>query len=74
MRCTHVGCSRYIPTSSANPLLDSISKNRERFILFNKTDLADPEANKVDGREGLFLFIRSFERWENNNGLEGFIC
>jgi len=37
-----------IPFSSANPLLDTLCRQRKRLILFNKTDLADELSNKVN--------------------------
>lgn len=36
-----------IPFSSANPLLEELSRDRKRIVVFNKTDLADPAANRV---------------------------
>lgn len=35
-----------VPLSSKNPDIDELGKNRSRLILLNKSDLADPEANK----------------------------
>lgn len=35
-----------IPLSSRNPDIDELGKNKSRLILLNKSDLADPEANK----------------------------
>ena len=39
--------SRYVPLSSANPIVDELARGRERFVIYNKTDLADPVANKA---------------------------
>lgn len=36
-----------IPLSSRNPDIDELGKNKSRLILLNKSDLADPEANKL---------------------------
>lgn len=36
-----------IPLSSRNPDIDELGKNKYRLILLNKSDLADPEANKL---------------------------
>lgn len=36
-----------IPFSSRNPDIDELGKNKSRLILLNKSDLADPEANKL---------------------------
>ena len=38
---------RYVPFSSANPLLEELALERPRFVIYNKSDLADPDANKV---------------------------
>lgn len=35
-----------VPLSSKNPDIDELAKNKARLILLNKSDLADPEANK----------------------------
>ncbi len=35
-----------VPLSSKNPDIDELGKNKARLILLNKSDLADPEANK----------------------------
>ena len=35
-----------IPISSRNPIIDELVQNKPRFILFNKSDLADTNANK----------------------------
>ena len=35
-----------IPTSSRNPDIDELGKNKSRIILLNKADLADPTVNK----------------------------
>ncbi|MDO5713442.1 MAG: ribosome biogenesis GTPase YlqF [Tissierellia bacterium] len=35
-----------IPSSSSNPLLKEVLKNKKRLILINKADLADPEENQ----------------------------
>lgn len=35
-----------VPLSSKNPDIDELGKNKSRLILLNKSDLADPEANK----------------------------
>lgn len=35
-----------IPLSSRNPDIDELGKNKSRLILLNKSDLADPAANK----------------------------
>ncbi|NTV79673.1 MAG: ribosome biogenesis GTPase YlqF [Clostridiales bacterium] len=35
-----------IPMSSRNPDIDELGKNKSRMILLNKSDLADPTANK----------------------------
>ncbi len=35
-----------IPLSSRNPDIDELGKNKSRLILLNKSDLADPEANR----------------------------
>ena len=34
------------PLSSRNPDIDELGKNKARLILLNKSDLADPAANK----------------------------
>ena len=34
------------PISSRNPDIDELGKNKSRIILLNKSDLADPKANK----------------------------
>ena len=34
------------PISSRNPDIDDLGKNKSRIILLNKSDLADPKANK----------------------------
>ena len=34
------------PISSRNPDIDDLGKNKSRIILLNKSDLADPRANK----------------------------
>lgn len=36
-----------IPTSSRNPDIDEIGKNKSRLIILNKSDLADKTANKI---------------------------
>ena len=36
-----------IPLSSRNPDIDELGKNKSRLILLNKSDLADPGANRV---------------------------
>lgn len=36
-----------IPLSSRNPDIDELGKNKSRLILLNKSDLADPKANKL---------------------------
>lgn len=36
-----------IPLSSRNPDIDELGKNKSRLILLNKSDLADPDANKL---------------------------
>ena len=36
-----------IPTSSRNPDIDEIGKNKSRLIILNKSDLADEAANKI---------------------------
>ena len=36
-----------IPLSSRNPDIDELGKNKSRLILLNKSDLADPAANKL---------------------------
>lgn len=36
-----------IPQSSRNPDIDSICQNKPRIVLLNKSDLADPAANKM---------------------------
>ncbi len=36
-----------IPLSSRNPDIDELGKNKSRLILLNKSDLADPGANKL---------------------------
>lgn len=36
-----------IPLSSRNPDIDELGKNKSRLILLSKSDLADPEANKL---------------------------
>ena len=36
-----------IPTSSRNPDIDEIGKNKSRLIILNKSDLADETANKI---------------------------
>ena len=36
-----------IPLSSRNPDIDELAKNKSRMILLNKSDLADPDANRV---------------------------
>lgn len=36
-----------IPLSSRNPDIDELGKNKSRLILLNKSDLADPVANRV---------------------------
>lgn len=39
-----------IPFSSANPILEAISRDAgKRIVVFNKTDLADDRANRVKG-------------------------
>lgn len=35
-----------VPLSSRNPDIDELGKNKSRLILLNKSDLADPAANK----------------------------
>ena len=35
-----------VPLSSRNPDIDELGKNKSRLILLNKSDLADPEANR----------------------------
>lgn len=35
-----------VPLSSHNPDIDELGKNKARIVLLNKTDLADPAANK----------------------------
>ncbi len=35
-----------IPTSSRNPDIDELGKNKSRMVLLNKSDLADPALNK----------------------------
>ena len=35
-----------VPLSSRNPDIDELGKNKSRIILLNKSDLADPRANK----------------------------
>lgn len=35
-----------IPFSSRNPMIDDITQHKQRLILFNKKDLADPELTK----------------------------
>lgn len=37
----------YVPLSSANPLLDNLCKGKQRLILYNKSDLAEPRVNRV---------------------------
>lgn len=37
-----------IPFSSANPILESLSQDMKRIVVFNKTDLADPASNRVN--------------------------
>ena len=36
-----------IPVSSRNPDIDELGKNKARVILLNKSDLADPDANRL---------------------------
>ncbi|MGN1170940.1 MAG: ribosome biogenesis GTPase YlqF [Lachnospiraceae bacterium] len=36
-----------IPLSSRNPDIDELGKNKARVILLNKSDLADPDANRL---------------------------
>ncbi len=36
-----------IPLSSRNPDIDELGKNKSRIVLLNKSDLADPAANKA---------------------------
>ena len=36
-----------VPLSSRNPDIDELGKNKARLILLNKSDLADPKANKL---------------------------
>lgn len=36
-----------IPISSKNPEVDSIIQNKRKIILLNKSDLSDPEVNKL---------------------------
>lgn len=35
-----------IPFSSRNPLFDDLFKNKKRLLIFNKSDLSDPELNE----------------------------
>lgn len=35
-----------VPVSSRNPDIDELGKNKSRIVLLNKSDLADPRANK----------------------------
>ena len=35
-----------IPISSRNPIIDELVQNKPRFVLLNKSDLADPSQNK----------------------------
>ncbi len=43
--CIEIIDSR-IPYSSRNPVFDDILKNKKRLIIFNKSDLSDPNLNK----------------------------
>ncbi|MFA7572382.1 MAG: hypothetical protein WCY24_01550, partial [Lutispora sp.] len=36
-----------IPISSRNPEVDSIVGNKKRIIVLNKSDISDPEINKM---------------------------
>ena len=36
-----------VPLSGANPMLDELAKNRERLVVLNREDLADPFATKA---------------------------
>lgn len=36
-----------VPQSSRNPDIDALGKNKSRLILLNKSDLADPNKNKI---------------------------
>lgn len=54
---------RYVPLSSANPIVDELARDRERFVIYNKTDLADPVANKVvKATAGAFLLTNYYSR------------
>lgn len=37
----------HIPFSSANAILDDLTAGKKRIVVFNKTDLSDPQANAV---------------------------
>ena len=39
-------CDARIPAASRNPEIMSLSQGKERVILLNKSDLADPRATK----------------------------
>lgn len=48
-----------IPFSSANPILENLSRDMKRIVVFNKTDLSDPASNKVSLHESRISYLTS---------------
>lgn len=38
--------SRYVPISSRSPALDDLCRKHKRIVIYNKSDISNPEANK----------------------------
>lgn len=49
-------CS-YVPISSRSPALDELCRGKKKIVVFNKTDMSDPEANKVSKLTAWLLLL-----------------
>ncbi|GKQ42721.1 ribosome biogenesis GTPase A [Companilactobacillus sp. RD055328] len=62
-----------LPLSSRNPMLDSITNNKKRVIILNKSDLADPKASTVwrdyFEEHGISAYIVDSKHANNMNNL-----
>ena len=55
-----------VPSSSRNPDIDELAKNKARLILLNKSDLAEERMNDVKSRYGYY----PQDKWDRNMALK----
>lgn len=55
-----------IPFSSANPLLEQLSRDTKRIVVFNKTDLSDPVANSVSPYRLSYIDVIMCRNWKDS--------